>query len=62
MELEARRPLLTRQEHVRAIAERVRARLKRGSPRQAAAELASGRAQYPDETLWAALQAEIEAG
>ena len=61
-ELDTRRALVARQEHVRVIAERVRTRLKRGALRQAAAELAYGRAQYPDEELWGTLQNEIDAG
>ena len=60
-EMGARETPLQRQNEVAAIAQKIRERLKRGDVLKAASELAAGQVRYPGESLWLALQDEIDA-
>ena len=60
-EIEAQRELLRIRAEVAELAESVRGCLKRNDVRQAAAELSAARTKYPDESVWATLQAGIDA-
>jgi len=60
-EIDARETRIKRKTSVAAIAQRVRECLSRNDLLKAAGELAAGQVQYPDESLWPTLQAEIDA-
>lgn len=60
-EIKDRLELLKQRTEVARIEASVRDRLKRNDPQGARTELAGGRAKYPAEPVWAALQTDIDA-
>lgn len=59
-EIDARQSSLSRQDQVAAIVESVRERTRRGDLVRAAADLLAAQTKFPEERIWATLQAEID--